>query len=751
MKWMRIPLCLASIVVLLGGWTHGLSCGVTKNLNTDFGAVGSGLVNDGPAFVGVGSFLDFAINTFQPANPGKTICLAWNSGNRYFIGSFIDSAFDGVTNLVLNGNSAKFTNALNVSAISGAAGQPVLTLSSIPAGIQVGHLVIDDSNKTALDGTLAVQSINAGANQITLNGNISAPGVALNDVISVKGVGGGFGTAGQTIDSAHFATVVTVTAGSTSATLTDPTQTTKFTVGGWVQLAGLDVQGFGDPINQWVHQALKVTAIDANSGSPTYGKITFAALTKSDCKSTWPVTTGGQGGPCALWVMPPGWDVIQVYNNTDTFGWDGPGDTNLNARGRSVTFNNCSFPGHFGPNISENQTIIFNNCNMPNIARLEVDKLWEVATFNGGTINGFEFFSGTANDTFTLSGTNVTQAILGSPGTLNIINSTLTGLKPGAEANGITSSISCSNSNLGTGGIFDWAGVNDQQITAANGVTINTSGLMTVPKSLVNPLRWAVPDADLFLGNVDTFFGLPFSVTGVTDDSTNFYVQTTLTGFSSLPGSSVTAAPAKMINFVNCTGSSSVLDWSQAGAQNARPATYSNRIYTCTNGIAAQQALHPGVPVIDLNHPPSTDPRLTRALMSLSVVVSQAEAGSSAIWQGGGQFNSGKVYDSSNAGSTWDWRINLNASGTRSYNGTTNTWSTTASGASDTLSATTPGFPSYIGGTFAFVPFTSRDVSGESAGSCPIVTLTIQTSFLLRRDLDSAANDNAPMWLNKAA
>lgn len=734
-------MCLAIIVLACGNWTHGLQCGVTKNINTDFGAVGSGLVNDGPAFVGAGSFLDFAINTFQPANPGKTICLAWNSGNTYFMGTFVDAIFDGVTNLVLSGNGATFTNALNVSAISGAAGQPVLTLSSIPPGIQVGHFVIDDSNKTALDGTLTVQSINAGANQITLNGNISAPGVTAGDIITIKGVGGGFGTQEPTLDAAHMATVSTVAAGATSVTLTDPTQVSKFAANRWAAMAGLDQQGGGSPINQYFHEFVFITAINGVSG-----QITFQSPLKFGYKSTWP---NDQGGPAALWAMPAGWNVTQVYNNTVTFGWDGPGDTLLNARGRSITFNNCSFPGNFGPNISENQTIIFNNCNMPNISRFEVDKLWEVATFNGGTINGFEFFSGTANDTFTLNGTNVTQAILGSPGTLNIVNSTLTGLKPGAEANGITSSISCSNSNLGTGGIFDWAGVNDQQISAANGVTINTSGLMTIPRSVDLPVRWAVPGADVFLGNADTFLGLPFSVTDVSGDATNTYVQTTLTGFSSLPGSAVTAAPAKTINFVNCTGSSSVLDWSQAGAQNARPGTYTNRIYTCTNGIAAQQALHPGVPVIDLNNPPSTDPRLTRALSSLTVAVSQAEAGAAVNWQLGGQFNNGKVYDSSNVGSTWAPIISLNTSGTRTYTGSTNTWSASLTG--DTLSTTIPGFPSYIGGTFAFAPFTSRSVSGESAGSCPIVTLTIQTSDLLQRDLAPAANDNRPAFLDQAA
>jgi hypothetical protein len=273
---------------------------------------------------------------------------------------------------------------------------------------------------------------------------------------------------------------------------------------------------------------------------------------------------------------------------------------------------------------------------------------------------------------------------------------------------------------------------------------------MTIPRSLEFPVPWAVQGAEMFLGAVTLNYGVPFSVIDVTQDgSGNTLVQTDLTGHSSLPGSGVRAAVAKTINFANCTGSPSVLDWSQAGAQNARPGSFSNRIYTCTNGIAAQQALHPGVPVIDLNSPPTTDPKMTRAILSLKVVVSQAEAGSAVDWQIGGQFNGGTVVNSLGTESTWPPIIRLNTIGTRDYDGVANTWSAPLTG--DTLTPTTPGFPSYLGGTFAFAPFTSRSVSGESAGSCPIVTLTVKTSFLLRRDLGSAANDNSPAFESMAA
>lgn len=733
MKWAHMWavrfIFLAIIVLGCGNWTHGLQCGVTKNINTDFGAVGSGLVDDTAAFAGVGSFLDFAINTYQPANPGKTICLAENSGNRYFFGAGGGAIFDGVTNLVLNGNGASMTNALNLPAVSGASGQPVLTFASIPSGITTGMAVIDDTNNAVLDGTLTVQSINSGAHTVTLNGNISAPGVSAGHVISFKGFGFGLGTNGQTIDAAHIATVSTVAAGSTSVTLTNPADASKITANTWNVMTGANTQGGGDPINMLFHEFVFVTAINGGTG-----QITFQSPLKFGYKSTWP-----GDGAAALRVMPASWNVTQVYNNNVLFGWDGPGDTLLNNRGRSITFNSPSFPGGFGPAVSQIQTLVINNINAPNIARLEVDKLWETATFNGGTIHGFGFFSGTANDVLTLNAVNVTQTLDGTPGALNIVNSTLVGMKPGATANGYTTSISCSNSNLGTAGIFDFAGAVDATITNANGVTLNTSGLMTIPHSVEGVVPWAVPGAEMYLGTASSSYGVPFTVIDISGDASNTFVQTDLTGHSSLPGQGVHAAWAKTINFVNCTGSTSVADISQAGAQNARPMTYSNRIYTCTNGIAAQQALHPSVPVIDLNNPPTTDPRLARAISSFTVAVSQAEAGSSVIWHVGGQFDNGTVINSSGVESAWAPLINLNVTGTRTYTGSTNTWSAPLSG--DTLSATSPGFPSYLGGTFAFAPFASRSVSGEAAGACPIVTLTIQTS----------ANDNWPMGANIAA
>lgn len=712
---------LAVIVLACVNWTHGFQCGVTKNINTDFGAVGSGLVDDTAAYTGALSFLDFAINTYQPANPGKAICLAENSGNRYFFGTGASplAIFDGVTNLVLNASGASMTNALNLTAVSGASGQAVLTFASVPSGVTAGMAVIDDTNTAVLDGTLAVQSKTA--TTVTLNGNISAPGVSAGHVISFKGGGFSFGTQGQVNDAAHISTVATVAAGSTSVTLLTPADTSKFAVGTYAVMTGANTQGGGDPVNMLYHEFVLPTAINGGTG-----QITLQSPLKFGYKSTWP-----GDGAATLRAMPASWNVAQVYNSVVIFGWDGPGNTLLNNRGRSITFNGPSFPGQFGPNVSEIQNLVINNISAPTIGRWEFDKLWEVATFNGGTISGLGFFSGTANDALTLNGVHVTGDMDGSPGALSINNSTIDGgMKPGATANGYTTSISCLNSNLGTGGIFDFAGAIDANITNANGVTINTSGLMTIPHTVEGLAPWAVPGAEMYFGTATggQSYGVPFTVIDISGDTSNTFVQTNLTGYTSLPGSGVRAAWAKTINFVGCTGSTSVVDISQAGSQNARPMTYSNRIYTCTNGVASQQVLHPGVPVIDLNSPPTTDPRLARAISSVTVAVSQAETGSAVAWHGGGQFDNGQVFNSSGVGSTWAWIIDLTKIGTRTYTGASNTWSTTASGASDTLATTAPGFPSYTGGSFAFAPWTSRSVTGESAGSCPIVTLTIQTS-----------------------
>lgn len=711
-------------------------CDITKNINTDFGAVGSGLVNDTPAFFGTGSFNDWAVNTYQPANPGKTICLTLPSGNRYFFGTFGAAIFDGIKSLIVNGSGAIVTNALNLSASASAAGQSVLTLSTnVPSGVTTGMAVIDDTNSTALNGSLSVQSLGPGANQVTLSGTISSPGVSSGDTISFAGGGFFFGTNGETFDNAHSATVQTVSAGAICVTLTNSTQASIFTSIPYGLLKGVDQQGFGEPQNNNRWEYVQISSVDAShqcDGITAGASVHFVSPLKYSYESTWPQYNAGdafhinQGGPATLFALSASWDATHVYNGLTNIAWDGPGATVLNTNGRSITFNGCSFPGGFGVNFSQQKWLALVGCTMPNIGAQETDKLWETATVTGGTYGGFNFFSASGNDTFNLNGVHLLNDLRGTPGTLNIVNSSVDGgVKLGALSNGVTQTVNCSNSNLGTGGIYGLGGAQDATTATGVGVTMS-GGVITVPRTTEGPMPWAVPGAHMYWFG-DAPYQNPFTVVDITSDATNTYIQTDGSGgFPAFTGQhKVKASPARKLNFVGCSGSTSVLDISQAGARNAEWGTYSNRIYTCTNNVATVQAANPGVPVIDMNSPPSGEPFVVRTLSSLSVAVSQADTSANATvnFQLGGQFNNGAVYLPSGSTATFAPIINLKVAGTRSYNGSTSTWSGGQSG--DTL-GTVPN-PSYMPGG-PFIPFTSVNVSGETAGQCPVVTLTVQTN-----------------------
>ena len=709
-------------------WTHGSgaappTCNITKNIVADFGAVGSGLADDTPAFVGTGSFQDFAVNTYLPVHPNDTICLTIPSGT-YLFGTFTGfPIFDGITNLVVNGPNATLSNAMNLTTSAGtAAGNNVLTFSSVPAFVAsslVGKGVVDPQNPAAVSG-LTVASANS--TTITLSGNVASPGVSNGDTISIAAGGYFLGASGQTFDASHSALTQAVAAGDSSVTLQNPSDASIFSVNTFAALTGVDIQGFGQPQNPGLWEYVFITSVNVSTGV-----VTFQSPTKFAYKTTWPHYNFGdpfhinEGGPATLYAFPASWNISQIYNIGTIFQWaDG---TLLNAAGKSITFNNTKFV-NWGVNFSQQQSLTLNNPDMASIARLETDKMWDTVTINGGTVEGFFVQSGTptGTGTLTLNGTHVTSGgISGSPGTMNLINMTSDlGLQMGAANAGYSGTINCTNSSL-PGGLA-LGGYSDSLLN--NGSVTMVGGLITVPRTLEAPIPWAVPGASIYLSG-NTVFATPFTVIDLTADATNTYVQTSLpSGFPSIAGGhGATIGGSLKVNFSGCTGAPDVVDVSQAGARNAAPFTYSNRIYTCTNNVATVQAANPGVPVIDMNNPPS-GAYLARAITSVTVNVSRADTGANPTvnLQIGGQFNNYPTIDATGATNTWGPIINLKTAGTRTYTGASTSWSGSQTG--DTLP--TLSNPSYMSGRFG--PFTSVDLTSETASACPIVTLTAQTN-----------------------
>ena len=111
-----------------------------------------------------------------------------------------------------------------------------------------------------------------------------------------------------------------------------------------------------------------------------------------------------------------------------------------------------------------------------------------------------------------------------------------------------------------------------------------SNGILTIPNSH-GPVTWAVPGANIAWSGRYVFEGPVIQVMDVTQDSTNTYVYTSLTGgFPNLQLGGITnfgmrTHPAPKFTCTNCTGSADAVDLSGAPA-GAPLWSYSKRTYT---------------------------------------------------------------------------------------------------------------------------------------------------------------------------
>ena len=138
----------------------------------------------------------------------------------------------------------------------------------------------------------------------------------------------------------HSARVENVAAGSNEVTLLNPAQVSLYRVGRYALMAGIDMMGYGFPINPYYFQFVKITAIDAATGS-----ITFADRLTDSYKKTWPHYNSGnfqspdQGGPATLYELDPSWDTEVEYRGL-TFEMP---TKQIYADGRRIIYSDVTF------------------------------------------------------------------------------------------------------------------------------------------------------------------------------------------------------------------------------------------------------------------------------------------------------------------------------------------------------------------------------------------------------------------------
>jgi hypothetical protein len=382
---------------------------------------------------------------------------------------------------------------------------------------------------------------------------------------------GGFGVKE---DNAHSSRVATTTAGATSVTLLNRRETSRFRVGRWALLSGLDVQGtWSYPPNHAIFEYALVTGIDAATG-----QITFSGPITNSYKSTWPHYSGAKydiGGPATLYALDPSWDTEVEYKGLTISSKLQTYTNGRLAKYTDVTFSDCNGGGGLSP--TQNLKMVLTNVTMP--CTMEVDKLVSTLNIEGGTFGHLLFYS--SSTTLVANNTKI-DVLNGTPQKAILSNSTIGLFVAGTLYYGRTTEISCTNCSIGAfknppGGSLD-NNVDTRYTMSA--------GVITVPESQ-GPLKWAVPGANamfaLYNGALLTQ-GTPFQVVDVTQHSGSTYIHTTLAGgFPLLPrdpnqGLSIYGHPGPKFTCTNCTGSLDAVDVAQAHP-GAPIFSYSKRTY----------------------------------------------------------------------------------------------------------------------------------------------------------------------------
>ena len=527
----------------------------------------------------------------------------------------------------------------------------------------------------------------------------------------------GLGIQSSTTTSALFDTVA---AGASCVTMATAGQESRFPVGSWVLATAVTLQATGYPPNTQLFEYLQVASRGA-------GQVCFNSNLVNSYASTYPdygLNSGGNcggancGGPAMLYELYSGWNVsFSIIGGN----WNITNGDALYLVGRNINLTSVTMPGTsyqcYAP--SESQTITLNNVSIPNCVML-IDKLMTTVNIIGGSLIGQ--WDAQSSSIVNLNVSRSTISVLnGIAQHTNCNAATITTIAPQLDYGAPLSfnGVNCSLPTIGTG-----SGNLASEIVNGGGWSVS-GGVFTNATSY-GPAGWAAPNRRGFFKGLYQYEYSPFTISSMTQTGSNFSIATTLA--AGLPTVPVDASgylyaapdPYPDWNCSNCMGSADAVDFSQAGAQGAPLFTYSHRIYTCANNIAAVQAANPGAPVIDINNPPA-GPTIWGELVSLTVNVSVADTSGNASlpWQLGGKFNNYPTLNSSGAEQNFGPIISLKTAGTRTLTPMT----ATGAQGGDTLSA-----PGSVSMTQAIVPYLGTSIGGDAASTCPVATITWETA-----------------------
>ncbi len=494
---------------------------------------------------------------------------------------------------------------------------------------------------------------------------------------------------GEFNDNAHSARVQTVTAGASAVTLVTAGQASLFTTGPWALLAGIDMQGYGFPINPGVFEYRKILTIVG-------GVITFDSPIQYSYKSTWPLYNAGSGGaidnggPATLYALDSSWDTQVEYQNLIF-----DATTQIYANGRSITFTNVDTSS--GAITPTQNSIWVSTGGGFSASTIEVDKVVESISMTSTNVHAIDFQSTSVGSFAYTSGT-IGTYMHGTPTSAAITSSTIHDFEPGAWAFGITQGLVSLSSTVLPDGItplgFSVSSI-DTLCSLTLGVfrCLNSSG----------PFAWAVPGSSVFFKGAYAYESGPFAVLDLTQDATYTYVSTTLTGgYPTLPLSgghlSLSTNPTPQFS-CSCTGSANAVGLSYTATRQS----YSYFLQTYAGNISTAQPVIPVFgPMVSITFNVTKAYTGVRGSLPLTLngpfVINSA--GTAVIWSG----NS----------------IDLKTTGTRTITMTTATGSVGA----DSISA--PGAGTWLLND-QMSAYVALDISGEDPSVYPSLTIQMVT------------------------
>lgn len=446
------------------------------------------------------------------------------------------NVFDNSLDFSSLGGSPGASGATNIAAVSSFntayAALSGRTRLYVPPGTYTGNAAFNFANTAPASGSSLV--IEAYGATFTAPGS-STNGVAIN--------------AGINTDGSHEARIVTVSAGASTVTLVTAGQTSRFSVGQWVAVSSIDMQGYGDPPNPGIFEFKKILSIGV-------GALTFTEPLLYSYKDTYPTYATGRGGPATVFPMQGAWDQDVEFKGatfTDT--------ANLTlGKTRVAQWTDCNFET-YGPCPTVNLLFRSTRCTGAGFGGLEIDKFIHRIEFIDSMFRAVDFQSSSVNELYV---SNMTQSPnprwRGGARLSNTFTNLNTGTFSFGETNygpmGPTTMTSCSAT---TG---DW-NINTtpfSDCTEEGGGILSYLGGPCPPSNLFH--YWAVPGQNCVLLDASNAWARSFQVTDVTQSGGRTYVTTNLPFPvpSTINGKSspwnIASHPCADLTMTGCTGNS---------------------------------------------------------------------------------------------------------------------------------------------------------------------------------------------------